>query len=97
MNLKPLNDSVLFTFVDKANSRGFENITETGIIYKSYDDSAGSPRWARVVEVGPKVTEIEPGMVVLIEALRWTEGFEFQGTKYWITVEDEIMAIKEDE
>ena len=95
MNLKPLNDSVMFTFVDKANSRGFENKTETGIIYRSHEDSAGAPRWAKVVAIGPKVIDVEPGMVVLIEALRWTEGFEFEGNKYWITIEKEIMAIKD--
>lgn len=91
--LRPLKDSILFVFMDDVNYKGFSNKTATGIIYKSLDDGLNSPRWAKVLAVGPTVDTIKPGMHILIEALRWTEGFKFDGVMIWKTVEKEVMAI----
>ena len=93
--IRPIKDSVLFVFIDAANSKGFSNTTESGIVYKSLDDGLNSPRWGKVLAVGPKVTEVVPGMEVLIGALRWTEGFKYDGMSIWKTVEHEILAVKE--
>lgn len=95
--LRPLGDSILFVFLDEANEKGFQNTTESGIVYKSFDTDLKSPRWGKVLAVGPKVEEVKPGMKVLIEPLRWTDGFKFDGVKIWKTIEKEIMAIGEDE
>lgn len=94
--LRPIGDTILFVFKDKASSKGFENQTQTGITYYSFEDSLNTPRWGIVLAVGNKVKDIKPGMTVLIEPLRWTEGFTYDGVKIWKTVEKEIIAIKED-
>jgi co-chaperonin GroES (HSP10) len=94
--LRPLGDSILFIFNDEFTNNGFKNVTDSGIIYKTQQDSAGAPRWGKVVAVGNKVKEIKPGMTVLIEPLRWTEGFKIDDVKIWKTVEKEIMAVREE-
>ena len=50
--IRPINDSVLFVFVDDVNSKGFSNVTESGIMYKSLDDGLNSPRRGKVLAVG---------------------------------------------
>ena len=95
--LKPLHDSILFVFLDEASRNGFTNKTEAGIIYKSLDDSAQSARWAKVLAVGPKVKIVKPGMTILIDALRWTEGIIYDGVKIWRTVEKDVSAIQEED
>lgn len=93
--IRPINDSILFAFLDAANSTGFSNTTESGIVYKSLDEGLNAPRWGKVLAVGPKVIDVKPGMTVLIGALRWTEGFKHDGVSIWKTVEHEILAIRE--
>ena len=94
--LRPLGDSILFVFTDAFENGGFVNKTDSGVLYKSFDIDAKSPRWAKVVAVGNKVEEITAGMTILIEPLRWTEGMVFDGIKIWRTTEKDVMAIRED-
>lgn len=93
--IRPLHDSILFTFLDQAGSKGFSSVSEAGIIIKTAEDSLNSPRWGKVLATGPKVTDVLPGQVVLIEALRWTEGFKHDGITIWRTLEKDIMAIRD--
>ena len=93
--IRALNDSILFVFLDGANSKGFTNQTESGIVYKSAEDSLNSPRWGKILAIGPKVEDVSVGQVVLIESLQWTEGFKHDGVTIWRTVESKIMAIRE--
>jgi co-chaperonin GroES (HSP10) len=94
--LRPIGDSIIFIFEDDVDEKGFTNKTSGGLIYKSFDVDVKSPRWGKVISVGDKVEEIQPGMTVLIEPLRWTDGFKHEDVKYWKTVEKEIMAIREE-
>jgi hypothetical protein len=93
--LRPVNDSILFVFVDSYENNAFVNKTDSGIVYKTLVDSAGSPRWVKVIAVGNKVEYVKPGMEVLVDALRWTEGFRFEDTMMWRTAEKEVIGIKE--
>lgn len=94
--LRPIGDSILFVFKDGANGKGFENITDSGIMYKSFDTDLNAPRWGKVLAVGDKVKEVKLGDMILIDALRWTEGFTFDGIKIWKTVEKEVIGIGEE-
>lgn len=95
MNLKAIGKSVLFTFVDDVNSKGqFETgPSEMGIIVQStFDDSAKTPRWVKVTDVGEGVTTINAGDVVLLPALRWTAASKFEGRSIWKSDETQAAA-----
>ena len=51
--------------------------TKAGIFLKDDEMTvAGArPRWAKVLAVGPKVTDIRAGQYILVEHARWTRGF----------------------
>lgn len=92
--LEPIRNNILFVFEDNVRSDGmFGEETESGIIYKTHNDSAGAPRWGTVLAVGPDVTEIENGDRILIEPLMWTEGFVHDGVKIWQTNDEKVMAL----
>lgn len=97
MKITPLNNVVIFKFHDTVNSKGeFEKAaTASGIILKgSVDDSASSPRWATVTDVGPACT-IKPGQHILIPNLRWTNGFQLDGVFHWKTDETQLAAVRD--
>lgn len=98
MAMEPIRDSILFAFEDTVRQGMFDEVSSGGIILgKNSDSTTGSPRWAKVLAVGPDVdtNDIKIGGTVLIENLAWTEGFEHDGVKIWKTDVTKIMAIKE--
>jgi len=99
MTLNPINNNIIFSFVDPVNSKGeFEKgTTESGIILQSsFDDSAKSPRWGNVVSVGPACT-VKVGQQILMPNLRWTSGFTHDGQRLWKTDETQIVATRDNE
>lgn len=51
-------------------------------------------RWAKVVEVGPKCTEIQVGDRVCIFSQKWTNAFSLEkGVWYWFSDEDEVLMV----
>ena len=100
MNLRPLNDSVLFQFLDKTEGKAgrFAERTAGTIIIPVLDSNQHkADRWAKVVAVGPKCEGLEPGDFILIQALQWTFGSEFEGQKIWRTIPDKIIVVTNDE
>lgn len=101
--LRPLKDKIAFVFLDKFDGRHFieENPSETIFVpeLKSNDASSNTPRWARVLAVGPTVEhpDIKPGAIILVDPLRWTEGFKHDGIRVWFTKEAEVSAIRYDD
>lgn len=85
---------ILFKFVDKLKNGLFEAQTDWGLTLTTfYDDTAKLPRWGIVTSVGPDVThEVQVGTKILIAPLRWTEGFVFEGARYWKTDEDQVLG-----
>jgi co-chaperonin GroES (HSP10) len=90
-----LHNNILFTFNDESDSQGFNNVSAGGIVYKSFDHDAKTPRWATVLVVGPDVKDVKAGDEILIENLRWSEGHEIDGLKIWMTQESEVMCVRE--
>jgi co-chaperonin GroES (HSP10) len=103
MKLTPIGKKIQFQFLDRAamidGRQGFEERTEAGIVYKNYEKSIMSPRWGRVLAVGPDVDpQIKVGSLILIENLGWTTAVRLQGMEpFWMTREDKVLAYQDPE
>lgn len=101
VKLRPLLNNIIFHFEDElATANGIKQFRETtswGFDLRSnFDSNVKSPRWGIVVATGPDVSEeIKEGMAILIEPLKWTEGVQLEGQHYWMTNEDQILAVRE--
>jgi co-chaperonin GroES (HSP10) len=100
--LKTLHTNLLFRFEDElVTSRGikqFKQTTEWGFqLGASMDSNTKSPRWGIVVAVGEKIdSDIKPGMRVLVEALKWTEGVSYGSETVWLTNQDYVLAVDDE-
>jgi len=98
MTLLPLKSNVMFQFLDEtagAKGRFTDRKTESGIIIPTLDSSQKLPRWGKVIAAGPE-SEVKEGEYILIEALMWSFGIEFEGEKIWKTDDSKIMMVTED-
>lgn len=99
--LRPILNHIIFQFEDElVTAKGrkqFASQTDWGFkVIADFDNDVKSPRWVRVVSVGPKVSgEITEGSRILVEALQWTEGAKFEGQEYWMTNEDKVLAVED--
>lgn len=98
MKLAPLNDSIIFEFIDDIRDGMFATKTQSGIILTNKDvtDSGQSPRWGLVDGVGPDVKDIKEGDYILIAPLRWTPSFVFETRRFAKTIEDEVLLVTND-
>lgn len=103
--LRPIKNSIIFQFedntvrkTDMGRSRTqFAETTDWGFETSSYDESTKTPRWGKVKFVGDEVYEdIKVGSRILVEALQWTEGFEFEDERYWKTNDTKVLMIDSD-
>lgn len=95
--LRPLHKRIAFIFCDEVSGGRFNQTTESGLyIHKSVDKSLNEPRWGKVLAVGPDVEDedIKNKNDILIENLRWTEGFKHDGIQVWFTDEKEVIAVR---
>lgn len=93
--LKPINDRIIFVFLQNIEGSQFQETTKSGIqIIESKDKQLKGARWGKVISVGENVSsEIYEGLYILIEPLSWTLHVEFQREKFWNTSEDRILAV----
>ena len=91
--IKSIESNIIFQFVEDVTSTRFKNSSASGFIITSDDGNQTSqPRWAKTIDVGPNVTEIKPGDFILIEAGKWTPGFELNGERFWKTDDQRVIA-----
>lgn len=98
MTLKPLKNNIIFKFLDETGgSKGkfTDRRTASGIVLPTLDSSQKHPRWGQVIAVGPEA-EVSPGEFILIEALMWSFGTEFDGEKLWKTDDTKVMMVTDD-
>lgn len=105
MKLRPIKNHIVFQFLDDmkrvGNKAAFGETTDWGFEMsggqQSYDESAKRPRWGIVKYIGHEVDEEEifPGLAILVEPLKWTKGFSFEGETFWRTDADQVMAVDE--
>lgn len=100
MNIRPLNNVVLFQFLDETGgSKGSftEAARASGIIIPKTTSTQKVARWGKVVGVGPKVDGIDIGDYILVEALMWSFGVKLDDeTKVWKTDDSKVMAVTTD-
>lgn len=99
MAIRPLGNTFLFAFFNDTAGGRFIERNSGKIILTNYQylDQGTNARWGKVLAVGSDVTEFGVGDIVLIEALAWTKGFEYDGVKIWKSDESKVCAIGEDE
>jgi hypothetical protein len=98
-HLQPIGNTFLFSFLSETVGGKFVSKNSGQIILTNQDlDVQGKyARWAKVVAVGSKVTDFNIGDIVLIEALKWTIEYKFNGQSYWKSDDTKVIAIGEDE
>lgn len=99
--IEPLRNHIIFQFIEKKRShmgvKQFEEETDWGLKFVRVDDSTQNPRWGVVTHVGPEVpAEIQPGVRVLIDKLKWTNEIQVGEEFYWRTDYDCLLAVDED-
>jgi hypothetical protein len=97
MKLRAINDSILCTDGD------FDDAYTPGgiLIKKTIGKAEGiTPRWFKVLDVGPDIDYVHPGQWVLVSYGRWTEGVEIpderlQGErkKIWRVEAESCLAV----
>lgn len=95
MSLNPLHDSFLFEFVNDTAEGLFIEKSKFGFILTNQDilSQGQYARWGKVFAVGPDVKEFGVGDYVLIEAGKWTTGFNEAGTRLWKSDEKQVCAL----
>lgn len=98
MSLRPINNHILFKFVDEINNLNNQfakGVSPGGIVLigDTFDESAKQARWVKIQYAGPGVKTVRAGQTVLVQALRWTEGVKYEGSKVWRTDEKELVAV----
>jgi len=94
--IKPLRKNFFFTFVDDISPDGrFISKSKSGILMtsKGLEEQSNFARWAIVVAVGDEVIGFNVGDYVLIEPLKWTQGFMFDQRKIWKSDQDKVLAV----
>jgi co-chaperonin GroES (HSP10) len=96
--LRALNDRIIFQFLQDTTGNMFHEKTKHGIIVaENANKQLSAPRWAKVISVGKDVSnEIKSGMYILIENLMWTNHTDFEWEKFWVTSEEKILLISDD-
>lgn len=94
--LKPIKDSILFTFVQNTRDGYFRKETEWGFTISGSDYDSSKSRWGLVEVVGPDCQHVKVGDYIMIEALKWTTAVEFERKKYWRTAEAHVELISDE-
>lgn len=100
--LRAIGNNIIFQFVDEirniddANRKQFKDQTDWGFTFSDKDESMQACRWGRIHSVGPDVKDaVFVGDEVLVTALKWTNGYKWDGELYWNTNEDQILLVNE--
>lgn len=98
VELRPLHDRIVFTFLQDTTGGMFHEQTKFGIaIVENKDKQLKVARWGKVVSIGKGVSEeISIGQYILIEPLGWTTHELYEGNKFWITGESKILAVSDE-
>lgn len=96
--LRALNKQIIFTFLQDTSGNYFHETTKTGLVLLENKDKQLKPaRWGKVERIGKDVSsEIKIGDFILIEPLMWTTHLAFEGEKFWVTSEDKVMCVSEE-
>lgn len=92
--LELIKDSIIFAFEDAVAGNNFVETSASGIyLGKDNHRAANTPRWGRVVAIGPDVETVKRNDRILIEPAMWTIGMMHDGVKLWRTTEPNVICI----
>jgi hypothetical protein len=99
MAVRPLGTSFLFAFINETK-KGIFTQKNKGMIFlpnaaPDLDRQGDFARFAKVLAIGEGVTDFKVGDIVLIAALKWQKGFEYDGVKIWRSHQEQVIAIYE--
>lgn len=99
-DVEVLKEFIVFQFedqIDHGNRNTFKETSEGGIILKSsFDAGTKEPRWAKVIAVGPEVSDdINVGSRILIAPMMWTKVSIYKGERFARTQEEHVLAVEE--
>lgn len=96
--IEPIKNSIIFQFVENTQRGRFLEESESGIyLGTDHQREAARPRWGTAIAVGPDVTDVVVGDLILIESSQWTYGTEYDGVKIWRTSEDKVLLVSEEQ
>lgn len=100
--IKPLNNKILFQFVEDMTSATFQSVSPGGIaMVETQANKVDQTRWGKVLATGPDVSDDEMvvGEYILIEALGWTNAMTLVDTvdaeKFWFTQNDKVICVSD--
>lgn len=96
MSVRPIESGILFQFVEDTQNGSFENATDWGFVIKNRVDDPKSPRWGKVLKVGPDVEYVVEGDYILIEKLMWTSNMTYENVKFWKTNEEHVLIVSKE-
>ena len=96
--LSAINNQIIFEFLEDTTQGHFNSKSAGGILLVEHGHhQVDYCRWVRVKDTGPDVdSDISVGDVVLVGNLRWTPEFTVNDKGYWITTDNEIIAVWDD-
>lgn len=98
MKIRAIRNRIIFQFLDEVSLKGqFDEGKQQGIIVLGdHDKSAKTSRWAKIISLGPECSDElrADDCEILIENLRWTEGAMYEGEKYWMTDETQLLGYR---
>lgn len=99
MNIRPLNNNIMFEFLDQTAGPkgGFIEKHGTFLIPQVHSTQKVA-RWGQVIALGPKALAggLAVGDYILIEALMWMEAVKVDGRKMWKTDDSKVLAVTND-
>jgi co-chaperonin GroES (HSP10) len=98
-DVEPVNNQIVFRFIEDTTQGKFNQQSSGGIlVVVKADKQLEDARWVRVLAIGPEAdVDFGVGDVVLIQNLRWTNMFSFEDREFWITTDNEVLAVLPDE
>lgn len=91
-NLRVQKDRILFRFLDETGRGSFDNKTSWGFEIKKPTEDITTHRWVEVLVVGKDVRYVKPGQFALVEAMMWTNSFDYENEKFWATSEEKVIG-----
>lgn len=95
-HVKPINDGIIFQFLEDVASGKIFSRTESGIFIAPEASDMKKCRWGKVLAIGDSVKNVNVGDYIFIENLKWTNKLKYKDSEFWKTNEQYVL-LKTDE
>lgn len=94
-NLKPLDNTIIFKFLNYDGNNSFSSKTSWGFEIKDEKNDVKENKWGKVLKTGPDVIYVKEGDFILIDSLHWSNVMEYCEDKYWSTKEQDVILVSD--